>query len=103
MVRVADMLADPRCTQVRGRGQLVGAVCVACPPLHGRTAIAVASLRDLGGLPASVLLVPPLPPLRFCTASLSQEIRRIWVGYWSQADPQLGARIAAKLQGRGCL
>ncbi|GIL51758.1 hypothetical protein Vafri_7681 [Volvox africanus] len=46
VVRVADMLADPRCTQ---------------------------------------------------------EIRRIWVGYWSQADPQLGSRVAAKLQGRGCL
>ncbi|GLC39807.1 catalase A [Pleodorina starrii] len=33
----------------------------------------------------------------------TQEIRRIWVGYWSQADAQLGSRIAAKLQGRGCL
>ncbi|GFR42897.1 hypothetical protein Agub_g3891 [Astrephomene gubernaculifera] len=36
-------------------------------------------------------------------ARCTQEIRRIWVGYWSQADPQLGARIAAKLQARGCL
>jgi catalase len=32
-----------------------------------------------------------------------QEIRRIWVGYWSQADAQLGQRLAAKLQAGGAL
>lgn len=33
----------------------------------------------------------------------TQEIRRVWVGYMSQADPQLGQRIAAKLQANGAL
>jgi len=34
---------------------------------------------------------------------VSQEIRRIWVGYWSQADPALGQRIAALLQQHSAL
>lgn len=29
---------------------------------------------------------------------VSREVRQIWVGYWSQADPVLGQRIAAQLQ-----
>lgn len=33
----------------------------------------------------------------------TQEIRRIWVGYWSQADAQLGQKIAAKLMAGGAL
>ena len=36
-------------------------------------------------------------------ARLTSEIRRIWVGYWSQADAALGSRIAAKLQSKGAL
>jgi hypothetical protein len=42
-----------------------------------------------------------LPTLSLAPSQSTQEIRRIWVGYWSQADPQLGSRIAAKLQVRG--
>ena len=34
---------------------------------------------------------------------LTGEIRRIWVGYWSQADAALGAKIAARLQSKGAL
>lgn len=34
-----------------------------------------------------------------CTA----EIRRVWVGYMSQADVKLGQRIAAKLQANGAM
>eukprot|EP00955_Chlamydomonas_euryale_P005048 53894-Chlamydomonas_euryale.AAC.2 len=34
---------------------------------------------------------------------LTSEIRRIWVGYWTQADATLGGKIAAKLQGAGAL
>lgn len=34
---------------------------------------------------------------------LPQEIRRIWVGYWSQCDAMLGQKIAAKLQSAGGL
>mmetsp|Transcript_15125 Transcript_15125/g.37688 ORF Transcript_15125/g.37688 Transcript_15125/m.37688 type:complete len:493 (-) Transcript_15125:784-2262(-) len=34
-----------------------------------------------------------------CTA----EIRRVWVGYWSQCDGQLGARVAQKLQQAGLM
>ena len=33
----------------------------------------------------------------------SQEIRRIWVGYWTQCDPTLGQRIAMKLRQEGSL
>lgn len=33
----------------------------------------------------------------------TQEIRRIWVGYWSQADATLGQKLAAKLQSAGGL
>jgi len=36
-------------------------------------------------------------------ARCTKEIRRIWVGYWSQADAGLGSRIAAKLQSMGAL
>jgi len=36
---------------------------------------------------------------RRCT----NEIRRIWVGYWSQCDAGLGQRIAAKLRQAGAL
>jgi catalase len=36
-------------------------------------------------------------------ARLTKEIRRIWIGYWSQADASLGQAIAAKLQSMGCL
>jgi hypothetical protein len=35
--------------------------------------------------------------------SLLQEIRRIWIGYWSQCDTQAGQRIAAKLAAAGVL
>jgi catalase len=34
-----------------------------------------------------------------CTA----EIRRVWIGYWTQADAQLGSRITQKLQQMGSL
>lgn len=34
---------------------------------------------------------------------VTKEIRRIWIGYWSQADQGLGSRIAAKLQALGAL
>ncbi|KIY96954.1 catalase [Monoraphidium neglectum] len=34
-----------------------------------------------------------------CTA----EIRRIWIGYWSQADAGLGQRLAQKLQAAGAM
>ncbi|KAG1673753.1 hypothetical protein FOA52_002322 [Chlamydomonas sp. UWO 241] len=34
---------------------------------------------------------------------LTGEIRRIWVGYWSQCDQMLGQKVAAKLQGMGAL
>ncbi len=50
-------------------------------------------MRHLPLLSCSVPLPRPTP-----LSSPLQEIRRIWVGYWSQADAQLGARIAAKLQ-----
>jgi len=33
----------------------------------------------------------------------AQEIRRIWIGYWSQCDAQAGQRIAAKLAAAGAL
>jgi len=33
----------------------------------------------------------------------TQEIRRIWIGYWSQCDAQAGQRIAAKLAAAGAL
>jgi catalase len=33
----------------------------------------------------------------------TQEIRRIWIGYWSQCDAQAGQRIAAKLSAAGAL
>lgn len=33
----------------------------------------------------------------------TQEIRRIWVGYFSQADATLGQKIAMKLQAAGAL
>ncbi|KAF5837428.1 catalase [Dunaliella salina] len=33
----------------------------------------------------------------------TNEIRRIWVGYWSQCDASLGQRIAAKLRQAGAL
>ncbi len=33
----------------------------------------------------------------------TQEIRRIWVGYWSQADATLGQKLAAKLMAGGAL
>jgi catalase len=33
----------------------------------------------------------------------TQEIRRIWIGYWSQCDTQAGQRIAAKLAAAGVL
>jgi hypothetical protein len=36
-------------------------------------------------------------------ALLLQEIRRIWIGYWSQCDVQAGQRIAAKLSAAGAL
>lgn len=36
---------------------------------------------------------------RRCTA----EIRRIWIGYWSQADGGLGQRLAQKLQAAGAM
>lgn len=29
---------------------------------------------------------------------VSNEVRRIWVGYWSQCEPALGRAIADKLQ-----
>jgi catalase len=29
---------------------------------------------------------------------VSPEVRRIWVGYWSQCDPQMGQQIARMLQ-----
>ena len=29
---------------------------------------------------------------------VSPDIRRIWVGYWSQCEPELGRAIAAQLQ-----
>lgn len=32
-----------------------------------------------------------------------QEIRRVWVGYWSQADSTLGQRVAAKLKAASAL
>lgn len=41
--------------------------------------------------------------LHHMSSVLLQEIRRIWVGYWSQADAQLGQRLAAKLQAAGVL
>lgn len=28
----------------------------------------------------------------------TQEVRRVWVGYWKQADAELGAKVAARLQ-----
>jgi catalase len=34
-----------------------------------------------------------------CTA----EIRRVWIGYWSQADAGLGQRLAQKLQAAGAM
>lgn len=33
----------------------------------------------------------------------TKEIRRIWVGYWSQADAKLGQSIAKALQAGGAL
>ncbi|KAJ9519330.1 hypothetical protein QJQ45_023128, partial [Haematococcus lacustris] len=36
-------------------------------------------------------------------AKCSAEIRRIWVGYWTQADQTLGGRVAQKLQAMGAL
>ncbi|GFH25407.1 catalase [Haematococcus lacustris] len=36
-------------------------------------------------------------------AKCSAEIRRIWVGYWTQADQSLGGRVAQKLQAMGAL
>ena len=33
----------------------------------------------------------------------TQEIRRVWVGYWSQADARLGQAIAQRLQSAGAL
>lgn len=33
----------------------------------------------------------------------TSEIRRVWIGYWSQADAQLGQRLAAKLQQAGAM
>eukprot|EP00877_Chromochloris_zofingiensis_P011194 jgi/Chrzof1/6328/Cz18g04130.t1 len=33
----------------------------------------------------------------------TQEIRRVWVGYWSQADSTLGQRVAAKLKAASAL
>ena len=41
---------------------------------------------------------PPLLPFR-----CSQEIRRIWVGYWSQCDAMLGQKLAAKLHSAGAI
>lgn len=31
------------------------------------------------------------------------EIRRVWIGYWSQADAGLGQRLAQKLQSMGAM
>jgi catalase len=31
------------------------------------------------------------------------EIRRVWIGYWSQADAGLGQRLAQKLQAAGAM
>jgi catalase len=36
-------------------------------------------------------------------ARCTQEIRRIWVGYWSQCDAGYGAKLAQKLQMAGAL
>lgn len=33
----------------------------------------------------------------------SQEVRRVWIGYWKQADQELGTKIAAKLQSASAL
>lgn len=53
----------------------------------------------LCGAAADRVCAPPPHDPRRCTS----EIRRIWVGYWSQADAQLGQRIAAGLQQAGAL
>lgn len=34
---------------------------------------------------------------------VTQETRRVWIGYWTQCDASLGQRIAAKLQAKGAL
>ena len=33
----------------------------------------------------------------------SQEVRRVWLGYWKQADGELGAKLAVKLQAASAL
>ena len=37
------------------------------------------------------------------SARVTHEIRRIWIGYWSQCDPILGQRIAQLLQQHSAL
>lgn len=49
--------------------------------------------RFIDRLTGDILLDPR------CTA----EIRRVWVGYLSQCDKNLGQRVAAKLQGAGAM
>lgn len=34
---------------------------------------------------------------------VSLEVRRIWIGYWSQCDPVMGRRIAQYLQAHSAL
>ena len=79
-------------------------------------------LGEEGGDSPSISILPPAPPApapavparrlrcrpqhRPAVCALcrcTQEIRRIWVGYWSQADATLGQKIAQKLSAAGAL
>lgn len=33
----------------------------------------------------------------------TKEVRRVWLGYWSQCDVQLGQKLAARLQSQAAL
>jgi hypothetical protein len=33
----------------------------------------------------------------------NDEIRRVWIGYWTQCDEKLGQRLTKQLQAMGCM